>query len=124
MTRGMGSMSSVALIVSVPSPGTLLAQSFPPLQARSERPSTIDSLVHHSSLHPPSPGLKVLEMGQLIAGSFAATTLADFGAEVVKGRTTAGGRSASQVAPAERRHFGLVAGSIAQQALRRAGPEG
>jgi succinyl-CoA---D-citramalate CoA-transferase len=29
-------------------------------------------------------GLKVLEMGQLIAGPFAAKTLADFGAEVVK----------------------------------------
>ena len=28
-------------------------------------------------------GLKVLEMGQLIAGPFAAKTLADFGAEVV-----------------------------------------
>ena len=36
----------------------------------------------------PSPqalqGLKVLEMGQLIAGPFAAKTLADFGAEVIK----------------------------------------
>ena len=29
-------------------------------------------------------GLKVLELGQLIAGPFAAKTLADFGAEVVK----------------------------------------
>ncbi|MEY4711267.1 MAG: hypothetical protein RIS88_717, partial [Pseudomonadota bacterium] len=29
-------------------------------------------------------GLKVLEMGQLIAGPFAAKTLADFGAEVIK----------------------------------------
>ena len=39
---------------------------------------------------PPSPnlsalsGLKVLELGQLIAGPFAAKTLADFGAEVIK----------------------------------------
>jgi formyl-CoA transferase len=37
---------------------------------------------------PPGPmalaGLKVLELGQLIAGPFAAKTLADFGAEVVK----------------------------------------
>ena len=32
----------------------------------------------------PLAGLKVLEMGQLIAGPFAAKTLADFGAEVVK----------------------------------------
>ena len=29
-------------------------------------------------------GLKVLEMGQLIAGPFAAKTLADFGADVIK----------------------------------------
>ena len=29
-------------------------------------------------------GLKVLELGQLIAGPFAAKTRADFGAEVVK----------------------------------------
>lgn len=37
---------------------------------------------------PPNPsalaGLKVLELGQLIAGPFAAKTLADFGAEVIK----------------------------------------
>ena len=35
---------------------------------------------------PPSAlaGLKVLELGQLIAGPFAAKTLADFGAEVIK----------------------------------------
>src|SRR3954471_22723592 len=32
----------------------------------------------------PLTGLKVLEMGQLIAGPFAAKTLADFGADVVK----------------------------------------
>jgi formyl-CoA transferase len=33
---------------------------------------------------PPLLGLKVVELGQLIAGPFAAKTLADFGAEVVK----------------------------------------
>jgi len=32
----------------------------------------------------PLQGLKVIEMGQLIAGPFAAKTLADFGAEVIK----------------------------------------
>ena len=32
----------------------------------------------------PLAGLKVIELGQLIAGPFAARTLADFGAEVVK----------------------------------------
>ena len=39
------------------------------------------------SAHPkqgPLSGLKVIEMGQLIAGPFAAKTLADFGAEVIK----------------------------------------
>ena len=36
--------------------------------------------------HPTGPltGLKVIELGQLIAGPFAAKTLADFGAEVIK----------------------------------------
>jgi formyl-CoA transferase len=32
----------------------------------------------------PLAGLKVVELGQLIAGPFAAKTLADFGAEVIK----------------------------------------
>ena len=32
----------------------------------------------------PLSGLRVLELGQLIAGPFAAKTLADFGADVVK----------------------------------------
>jgi formyl-CoA transferase len=39
----------------------------------------------------PLAGLKVLELGQLIAGPFAARTLADFGAEVVKIEPPAGG---------------------------------
>ena len=41
------------------------------------------------TLHPTGPlaGLKVLELGQLIAGPFAAKTLADFGADVVKVET-------------------------------------
>ena len=37
-----------------------------------------------SSATGPLAGLKVLELGQLIAGPFAAKTLADFGAEVIK----------------------------------------
>ena len=32
----------------------------------------------------PLAGLKVVELGQLIAGPFAAKTLADFGADIVK----------------------------------------
>jgi formyl-CoA transferase len=38
----------------------------------------------------PLAGLKVLELGQLIAGPFAAKTLADFGAEVIKIEPPAG----------------------------------
>ncbi len=38
----------------------------------------------------PLAGLKVIELGQLIAGPFAAKTLADFGAEVVKIEPTGG----------------------------------
>ncbi len=37
-----------------------------------------------TTLTGPLAGLKVLELGQLIAGPFAAKTLADFGAEVIK----------------------------------------
>ena len=36
-------------------------------------------------------GIKVLELGQLIAGPFAAKTLADFGADVIKVESPAGG---------------------------------
>ncbi len=39
----------------------------------------------------PLAGLKVVELGQLIAGPFAAKTLADFGAEVIKVEAPAGG---------------------------------
>ena len=39
----------------------------------------------------PLAGLKVLELGQLIAGPFAAKTLADFGADVVKIETPGAG---------------------------------
>ncbi len=39
----------------------------------------------------PLSGLKVLELGQLIAGPFAAKTLADFGADVIKVEPPSGG---------------------------------
>ena len=39
----------------------------------------------------PLAGLKVIELGQLIAGPFAAKTLADFGAEVIKIEAPTGG---------------------------------
>ena len=48
----------------------------------------------------PLAGLKVLELGQLIAGPFAAKTLADFGADVIKIEPPGRRRSAAQVAPA------------------------
>ena len=45
-----------------------------------------DSTANATATSPPAAlaGLKVLELGQLIAGPFAAKTLADFGAEIVK----------------------------------------
>ena len=49
------------------------ACSFPATSSLSSTPST-----------GPLAGLKVIELGQLIAGPFAAKTLADFGAEVIK----------------------------------------
>ncbi|HSM21095.1 MAG TPA: CoA transferase, partial [Rubrivivax sp.] len=39
----------------------------------------------------PLAGVRVLELGQLIAGPFAAKTLADFGADVIKVESPAGG---------------------------------
>jgi formyl-CoA transferase len=41
--------------------------------------------------HGPLQGVKVIELGQLIAGPFAAKTLADFGAEVIKIESPKGG---------------------------------
>ena len=41
-------------------------------------------VARQSKVAGPLAGLKVLELGQLIAGPFAAKTLADFGAEVIK----------------------------------------
>jgi formyl-CoA transferase len=46
--------------------------------------STSDKPNAAQSFNAPLKGLKVLEMGQLIAGPFAAKTLADFGADVIK----------------------------------------
>jgi crotonobetainyl-CoA:carnitine CoA-transferase CaiB-like acyl-CoA transferase len=41
-------------------------------------------------------GLKVIELGQLIAGPFAGKTLADFGAEVIKIEPPASDTAASR----------------------------
>jgi formyl-CoA transferase len=44
----------------------------------------MNSPASHSPAQTPLHGLRVVELGQLIAGPFAAKTLADFGADVVK----------------------------------------
>lgn len=62
------------------------------MQASGITVTTLTSMTTSPSTQAPSPtttpgplaGLKVLELGQLIAGPFAAKTLADFGAEVIK----------------------------------------
>ena len=59
-----------------------------PLPVRGRDALSMQSMTHSSEAtpHVPGPlsGLKVLELGQLIAGPFAAKTLADFGADVIK----------------------------------------
>jgi crotonobetainyl-CoA:carnitine CoA-transferase CaiB-like acyl-CoA transferase len=66
-------------------------------------------------------GLKVLELGQLIAGPFAGKTLADFGADVIKIEPVEGGDPLRALAAAARGHLGVVGSAVAQQALGRAG---
>jgi crotonobetainyl-CoA:carnitine CoA-transferase CaiB-like acyl-CoA transferase len=59
-------------------------------------------------------GLKVVEMGQLIAGTFAGKTLGEFGADVIKIEAPGAGGTAKQLAPAAGRQLGVVAGAAAQ----------
>ena len=54
-------------------------------------PPLLPQADHLAPAKGPLSGLKVLELGQLIAGPFAAKTLADFGAEVVKIESPDGG---------------------------------
>ena len=58
--------------------------------------------------------LKVVEMGQLIAGSFAGKTQGEFGADAFKIKAPGAGGTAMQLAPAAGRHLGVVAGAVAQ----------
>ena len=51
------------------------------------RSDSITPMLPQDALH----GLRVLELGQLIAGPFAGKTLADFGADVIKIEPTEGG---------------------------------
>jgi formyl-CoA transferase len=43
--------------------------------------TNLETTPHFKNLNAPLKDLKVLEMGQLIAGPFAGKTLADFGAQ-------------------------------------------
>ena len=76
----------------------------------------------------PSPGrsalqgLKVLELGQLIAGPFAAQDAGRLRRRGDQDRAARRRRPAAQLAPAEGRHLGVVAGAVAQQALAGARP--
>ena len=62
-------------------------------------------------------GVRVIEMGQLIAGPFAGKTLADFGADVIKIEPPGGGDPLRNWRLLEGRHLGLVAGAVAQQEI-------
>jgi len=53
--------------------------------------ATMNDTDSHTSTTGPLTGLKVVELGQLIAGPFAAKTLADFGADVIKIEPPQGG---------------------------------
>ena len=53
--------------------------------------STVNAASLAASSRLPLAGLRVLELGQLIAGPFCARVLADFGAEVLKVEAPEGG---------------------------------
>ena len=53
--------------------------------------NTLDTPHNAAAADGPLQGLKVIELGQLIAGPFAAKTLADFGADVIKIEPPEGG---------------------------------
>ena len=53
--------------------------------------NTLDTPHNDAAADGPLQGLKVIELGQLIAGPFAATTLAEFGADVIKIEPPEGG---------------------------------
>ena len=67
-------------------------------------------------------GLKVVELGQLIAGPFAARTLADFGADVVKIEPPGAGDPLRNWRLLKDGTSRVVAGAVAQQALAGARP--
>ena len=70
----------------------------------------------------PLAGLKVLELGALIAGPFCTKILAEFGAEVVKIEPPGQGDPLRKWRYLQGRHVGVVARAVAQQALGRRRP--
>ena len=71
---------------------------------------------HHTTQSRPLDGMRVLELGQLLAGPFAGSMLAYFGAEVIKVEPVGKGRPAARLAPPRRpRHVVLVAQPGPQQ---------
>jgi formyl-CoA transferase len=66
-----------------------------PSMTRSSTPSPNSAsnapMTHSQALTGPLKGIKVVELGQLIAGPFAAKTLAEFGADVIKVESPKGG---------------------------------
>ena len=67
-------------------------------------------------------GLKVLELGQLIAGPVRRQDAGDFGADVIKIEPPGVGDPLRKWRLLHGRHVGVVAGAVAQQALDRARP--
>ena len=70
----------------------------------------------------PLAGVRVLEMGQLIAGPFAGCMLAYFGAEGDQDRASAHRRPAAQLARAQGRHVAVVARDGTEQEVHYAEP--
>src|SRR5258706_13329160 len=84
--RGRGDRASPHL-ERRPRPGALREPGRQPARrhgARIQPSSPAEAQIGIASLHGPLDGIRVLELGQLIAGPFCAKTLGDFGAEVIK----------------------------------------
>ncbi len=65
----------------------------------------------------PLAGIKVLELGTLIAGPFCSRMLGEFGAEVIKVEAPGWWRPLAPVASTQRRHLALVERTGTQQEM-------